>query len=42
MAERDQLVGAFTAMDAGDAGGAQHIALLGIAGQHQGEGVCRS
>src|SRR5882757_6311595 len=35
MAERDQFAGALGRHDAGDARGAEHVALLGIAGQHQ-------
>src|SRR6266545_7527863 len=35
MAERDQLVGALRRKDTGDARRAEHVALLGVAGQHR-------
>src|SRR3954447_11128797 len=35
MAERDQLRGALGSHDARDAGGAEHVALLGVAGHDQ-------
>src|SRR5262249_58101104 len=34
-AERDQLVGLFAGENAGDARGAEHVALLGVALEHQ-------
>ena len=37
MAERDQLVRALGRHDAGDAGGAEHVALLGVAVEHDVE-----
>src|SRR3954454_6532913 len=35
MAERDQFAGAFGRHDAGDARRAQHVALFGVAGEHE-------
>src|SRR5262245_11169059 len=41
MAQRDQLVRALARHDAGDAGGAQHVAFLGVTGQHEVERLRR-
>ena len=41
MAERDQLMRALGRHDAGDAGGAEHVALLGVALEHEIERLLR-
>ena len=38
MAERDELTGPLGALDAGDAGNAEHIALFGASALDQGQG----
>ena len=40
MAERDQLVRLLRRHDAGDAGGAEHVAFLGVAREHEVERLC--
>src|SRR5262249_44817561 len=41
MAEWNQLMRSLCRHDAGDAGGAEHVALLGVACEHEVEGLCR-